>query len=103
MTSSSPLQPQPFCDFFFPIPIKDLTSPRRTIQSMAGQRFHALNPRTTTLLTASLQRDRAHIPAAYPQHHPTIYCPRFLRGDRSNVTLSVLAVPFVPRHAPVLG
>jgi len=60
-------------DFFFPMPRKDLASPRHTVQSMVGQRFCALNPRTTTLPTPSPQQDRADVPAAHPKHlpHPT--------------------------------
>lgn len=62
-------------DFFSPMPQKDLASPRHTVQSMVGQRFRAVNPRTTKLLTPSLQQDRANVPAAHPKHlpHPTKY------------------------------
>lgn len=62
-------------DFFFPVPQKDLASLRHAVQSMVGQRFHAVNPRTTTLLTPSLQQDRPNVPAARPKclPHPTKY------------------------------
>lgn len=81
-------------DFFFPMPQKDLASPRHTVQTMVGESFRALNPRTITLLTPSLQQDRAnvqqHVPSACPI--PLNICHRFIHGGRTNVTL-----PSLPR------